>query len=134
MLFACHPIHTEAVAGIVGRADVGSTAFALTAFLAYVNHVKWRDKTRCSKNKKTEEHRCPYIIRHGPQQHNHVLQLPSSGGILKSLSYLFLTIVFSTAAMLTKEQGITILLVCCVFDVIRSVIRAQQQRQVSLTQ
>ena len=44
LLFAVHPIHTEAVAGIVGRADVGSTAFALTAFLAYVNHVKYRDK------------------------------------------------------------------------------------------
>lgn len=34
-LFAAHPIHTEAVAGIVGRADVGAAVFFLLAFLSY---------------------------------------------------------------------------------------------------
>lgn len=46
LLFALHPIHTEAVAGLVGRADVGCTAFALLSFISYINFVKFRDKAR----------------------------------------------------------------------------------------
>lgn len=46
LLFALHPIHTEAVAGVVGRADVGSTAFALLSFICYVKFIKFRDKAR----------------------------------------------------------------------------------------
>ncbi|KAK9508073.1 hypothetical protein O3M35_007815 [Rhynocoris fuscipes] len=40
LLFAVHPIHTEAVAGIVGRADVLSTIFYLLSFLTYSRHVR----------------------------------------------------------------------------------------------
>ncbi|XP_077123061.1 protein O-mannosyl-transferase TMTC1 isoform X2 [Ranitomeya variabilis] len=36
LLFAVHPVHTEAVAGIVGRADVMSCALFLLAFLCYI--------------------------------------------------------------------------------------------------
>ncbi|XP_069686444.1 protein O-mannosyl-transferase TMTC2-like [Periplaneta americana] len=43
MLFAVHPIHTEAVAGIVGRADVGAALFFVLALLAYHRHVARRD-------------------------------------------------------------------------------------------
>uniref|UniRef100_A0A182QXK4 Glycosyltransferase RgtA/B/C/D-like domain-containing protein n=1 Tax=Anopheles farauti TaxID=69004 RepID=A0A182QXK4_9DIPT len=42
LLFAAHPIHTEAVAGIVGRADLTGCIFYLLALLAYVRHVRWR--------------------------------------------------------------------------------------------
>ncbi|XP_015513359.1 protein O-mannosyl-transferase TMTC1 [Neodiprion lecontei] len=35
LLFAAHPIHTEAVTGIVGRADVLACIFFLLSFLAY---------------------------------------------------------------------------------------------------
>ena len=35
MLFAVHPIHTEAVAGLVGRADVLATTFFLAAILLH---------------------------------------------------------------------------------------------------
>jgi Flp pilus assembly protein TadD len=35
-LFAAHPIHTEAVTGIVGRADVLCCAFCISAFLLFV--------------------------------------------------------------------------------------------------
>lgn len=34
-LFALHPIHTEAVAGIVGRADILASIFYILAFLAF---------------------------------------------------------------------------------------------------
>lgn len=44
-LFASHPIHTEAVAGIVGRADIAACVFYLLAFLTYCKHVTWREKS-----------------------------------------------------------------------------------------
>ena len=41
-LFAAHPIHTEAVAGIVGRADVGAAVFFILAFLSYRRYASAR--------------------------------------------------------------------------------------------
>ncbi|KAL1458924.1 hypothetical protein WDU94_010947 [Cyamophila willieti] len=35
LIFATHPIHTEAVAGIVGRADILACIFFLLSFLTY---------------------------------------------------------------------------------------------------
>ncbi|KAH6920602.1 hypothetical protein HPB50_028410 [Hyalomma asiaticum] len=35
LLFAVHPVHTEAVTGVVGRAESLSSVFFLLAFLAY---------------------------------------------------------------------------------------------------
>ena len=40
LLFAVHPIHSEAVAGIVGRADLLACLFTQTAFLAYTTHCE----------------------------------------------------------------------------------------------
>ncbi|KOX72250.1 hypothetical protein WN51_01112 [Melipona quadrifasciata] len=39
-LFAAHPIHSEAVAGVVGRADLLACLLTLTAFLAYSAHCE----------------------------------------------------------------------------------------------
>ncbi|XP_066599299.1 protein O-mannosyl-transferase Tmtc2-like isoform X1 [Prorops nasuta] len=41
-LFAVHPIHSEAVAGIVGRADLLACFLTLLAFLAYSAHCEQR--------------------------------------------------------------------------------------------
>uniref|UniRef100_A0A8C9R409 dolichyl-phosphate-mannose--protein mannosyltransferase n=1 Tax=Scleropages formosus TaxID=113540 RepID=A0A8C9R409_SCLFO len=38
LLFASHPVHTEAVAGVVGRADVGAALFFLLSLLCYTRH------------------------------------------------------------------------------------------------
>nr|CAD7399467.1 unnamed protein product [Timema cristinae] len=43
LLFASHPIHVEAVAGVVGRADLAACVFYLSSFLCYVAHVAYRD-------------------------------------------------------------------------------------------
>ncbi|KAM4748733.1 protein O-mannosyl-transferase TMTC1 [Rhinophrynus dorsalis] len=40
LLFSAHPVHTEAVAGIVGRADVMSCLLFLLAFLSYIRSVE----------------------------------------------------------------------------------------------
>ncbi|KAG8261394.1 Protein O-mannosyl-transferase tmtc3 [Homalodisca vitripennis] len=40
MLFAVHPIHTEAVTGVVGRAETLSSVFFLAAFILYAKSTK----------------------------------------------------------------------------------------------
>ncbi|KAK7874466.1 hypothetical protein R5R35_001555 [Gryllus longicercus] len=40
MLFAVHPIHTEAVTGVVGRAETLSSVFFLAAFIFYTKSTK----------------------------------------------------------------------------------------------
>jgi dolichyl-phosphate-mannose--protein O-mannosyl transferase len=44
LLFASHPVHSEAVAGIVGRADLMACNFYILTILAYIKHVQWRKK------------------------------------------------------------------------------------------
>lgn len=44
LLFAAHPVHTEAIAGIVGRADLAACNLALLAVLAYIRHMEWREQ------------------------------------------------------------------------------------------
>ncbi|XP_063783731.1 protein O-mannosyl-transferase TMTC3 isoform X2 [Pseudophryne corroboree] len=79
LLFAVHPIHTEAVTGVVGRAELLSSIFLLAAFLSY------------TKSK-------------GPD--NSIVWTPIA------------TAVFLVAvATLCKEQGITVVGICCVYEV-----------------
>ncbi|GAB1605655.1 protein O-mannosyl-transferase TMTC3-like [Argonauta hians] len=80
LLFALHPIHTEAVTGVVGRAESLSACFFLTAVLAYSK----ASREPCRTN----------------------------------WWYLVLTLLSVVAAMLCKEQGITVVGVCCVYEVI----------------
>lgn len=49
LIFATHPIHTEAVAGVVGRADLAACNFYLLSFLTYIAHVKVRELACCLK-------------------------------------------------------------------------------------
>lgn len=44
--FAVHPIHTEAVAGVVGRADLAACNLFLLSFLLYMEHVRLRDEPK----------------------------------------------------------------------------------------
>lgn len=43
-LFAAHPVHTEAVAGIVGRADLAACILYLLTYLTYIRHIVWRER------------------------------------------------------------------------------------------
>ncbi|KAF2881522.1 hypothetical protein ILUMI_24656 [Ignelater luminosus] len=54
LLFATHPIHTEAVAGVVGRADLAACNFYLLSFLTYIAHIKYRDSLCCLSNTSTQ--------------------------------------------------------------------------------
>lgn len=42
LLFAVHPIYTEAVASLVGRADLFACIFYLLAIICYMRHVELR--------------------------------------------------------------------------------------------
>lgn len=44
LLFATHPIHTEAVAGLTGRADIIACIFFILTILSYIKHVQLREK------------------------------------------------------------------------------------------
>ncbi|XP_065334770.1 protein O-mannosyl-transferase Tmtc3 isoform X1 [Cloeon dipterum] len=78
LLFAVHPIHTEAVTGVVGRAETLSSVFFIAAFMFYTQATKNRRHTRWRS--------------------------------------LILAILAVATAMLCKEQGITILGVCFVYE------------------
>ncbi|XP_045479364.1 protein O-mannosyl-transferase Tmtc3-like [Harmonia axyridis] len=45
MLFSVHPIHTEAVTGVVGRAETLSSVFFLAAFLLYTKASRRKNQT-----------------------------------------------------------------------------------------
>ena len=81
LLFAVHPVHTEAVAGAVGRAELLSSIFFLLALLSFHKHS-------------------------------------GRGAAAKSGSYLHLLLPGLAAglAMLSKEQGVTVIGLCIVHE------------------
>lgn len=73
-LFAAHPIHTEAVAGIVGRADVGAAVFFILAFLSYrryaavrggLAHLRRQQLIRTQSTRSISSHKCSNNNGHG---------------------------------------------------------------------
>uniref|UniRef100_A0A3Q0R7Y8 dolichyl-phosphate-mannose--protein mannosyltransferase n=1 Tax=Amphilophus citrinellus TaxID=61819 RepID=A0A3Q0R7Y8_AMPCI len=94
LLFASHPIHTEAVAGVVGRADVGAALFFLLSLLCYVRHCGLRR------------------VQHG------AFQTRQCGGssVIKCWGWMLGSLWCAAASMLWKEQGVTVLAVSAVYD------------------
>lgn len=88
IMFASHPVHTEAVAGVVGRADVGACAFFLVALFSYMKYCESRDDSVSVESKQHKK------------------------------TYLRTTLGLTMASMLTKEHGITVLSVCAVYDLL----------------
>ncbi|XP_071503726.1 protein O-mannosyl-transferase TMTC3-like [Diadema antillarum] len=79
LLFAVHAVHTEAVTGVVGRAELLSSVFMLLSFMSYgvaahsINKTNW--------------------------------------------NYMVLTMILAAMATLSKEQGITVVGICCVYEI-----------------
>lgn len=159
LLFAVHPVHTEAVAGIVGRADITACIFYLLSFITYTNHIKVREqkskhtklspafnedktkviaKIKCSKNSNVYENRRQFCEYCSCQQRATKNKCPAIGNGLKlsnasteftakvnsvSISrkviqwfYLCLSVLLAACSMLCKETGITVLVVCVIYD------------------
>ncbi|XP_066524485.1 protein O-mannosyl-transferase TMTC2 [Hoplias malabaricus] len=86
LLFASHPIHTEAVSGLVGRADVGAALCFLLSLLCYARHCRLRSG-------------CSPPLR------------------WRACAWLAFSLAMAAAAMLWKEQGVTVLAVSAVYDI-----------------
>ncbi|KAK7085136.1 Protein O-mannosyl-transferase tmtc4 [Halocaridina rubra] len=97
ILFATHPIHTEAVSGIVGRADLLCALFVFVALLSYVRAVKGMTRRLSEKgcNCQISEEKSCYVT-----------------------PYLLMTAGCAATAMLCKEVGITALGLCSAYDVL----------------
>lgn len=95
-MFAAHPVHTEAVSGVVGRADILACLFFLLSFISYRRYCMYRDGN---------SHLFPA---------DGVVVYPDT---LWRCACFGSTAVCTTAAMLCKEQGVTVLAVCAVYDV-----------------
>lgn len=91
LLFAVHPVHAEAVAGVVGRADVLACLFFLLAINFYIDYCN----ARHSRQPATVNGRRPYRTR---------------------WLYLVGFVLCTSASMLSKEHGITVVAVCLVYD------------------
>ncbi|XP_045042617.1 protein O-mannosyl-transferase TMTC4 isoform X3 [Desmodus rotundus] len=83
LLFAVHPVHTECVAGVVGRADLLGALFFLLSFLGYCKAFRESNKEGAH-----------------------------------STFWVLLSILLGAMAMLCKEQGITVLGLNAVFDIL----------------
>ena len=96
LLFAVHPIHAEAVAGVVGRADVLACLFFLLAIYLYVDYCNARHRP------------------HPPATLN-----GRGGSARRTRRWLYFAgfVVCTAASMLSKEHGVTVVAVCLVYDV-----------------
>ncbi|CAL1282072.1 unnamed protein product [Larinioides sclopetarius] len=78
LLFAVHPLHTEAVTGVVGRAEILSSLFYLLTFLSYNSAASKRTST--------------------------------------DWFWFGCSLVLVALATFSKEQGITVVGLCCTYD------------------
>ena len=114
---------SEAVAGVVGRADILAAVFFLLALLAFGKHLHIRDKRPSSvssafanKTNHPNDYECDRngnfaaaskkLAVYGKGQQS---LLSSSSTFLVLEPYLLLTVIFAACAMFSKEQGITVL-------------------------
>lgn len=145
LLFATHPIHTETVAGVVGRADLAASNFYLMSFLAYVAHVKYRDSNCCA----NVHGRMRFDVKQMKKYHKFLFTVQCGGlatwkeldeiqyqkkfnynqnqmmlccwkNMLRLWIYLTLCILLALAAMLSKETGVTVLGICFIYDFVYS--------------
>lgn len=93
LLFATHPVHTEAVAGVVGRADVGAALCMLLALLAHDAHARLREG---------------------------LLARTGVGALAwgRCHTLLALAVLLGVCATLTKEHGVATLAVCIVKELL----------------
>ncbi|XP_029019136.1 protein O-mannosyl-transferase TMTC2 isoform X2 [Betta splendens] len=94
LLFASHPVHTEAVAGVVGRADVGAALAFLLSLHCYARHCGLRGDAGgavCAGQR-------------------------GGGSAARCWGWMLGSLWCAAASMLWKEQGVTVLAVSAAYD------------------
>ena len=89
LLFIVHPIHTEAVASIVGRAEILACLFFLLSLMAYLRAVH-----------------CSNIVTGVGAVHPQF-----------SWGWLACSMLLALLALFSKEQGVTVLGICAIIDI-----------------
>lgn len=140
LVFASHPIHTEAVAGVVGRADLAAANLYLLSFLSYVTHVKHRDSICCLNctpyaqehhHINSRYHRMMFEMRKNwsrrmgkessaRQEFDDVKRGCCWKKGVEVWGYWLLSVGLAVAAMLSKETGVTVLGMCAAYDLLRT--------------
>lgn len=90
LIFAAHPIHTEAVSWVSGRTDSLVTMFFFASFLFYIEYTKDMKFDRAENSLKTIKE--------------------------NSLTYLILSLLFYTLGLLSKEMIITMPVIILLYD------------------
>ena len=121
LLFAAHPIHTEAVSGIVGRADILACLFFLLALLFYVRYC---DTRNCNSTSLAQHD----IVNSSIVNKNHSNGFSSSSEkfevAVQFVQFKNLRGIYAAAcamciaaSMLSKEHGVTVVIVCAMYDI-----------------
>ena len=113
LIFALHPVHTEAVTGVVGRAELLSAIFSFFVLYFYEKSAYKNDnleKNQCSNQPlKSVNGSCAV------SNNNKSSQFLSHDKT--SWFYMFLAFICVILATLSKEQGLTIVGVCVIYDI-----------------
>ena len=119
LCFAVHPVHTEAVAGVVGRADILSGVFYLTSLLCLEKHYNSSNSSSSVK---------PQLLSGVKKcdNNNYYCQVTTAGAKQKNKSphqsdvfWLVLCVASAGCAMFCKEQGITVLSACILTEFVK---------------
>ncbi|XP_030198241.1 protein O-mannosyl-transferase TMTC2 [Gadus morhua] len=113
LLFASHPAHTEAVAGVVGRADVGAALFFLLSVFCYARHCGLRRDLPPTGAFQTPTRHCDGDVGGGESGGG-----GGGGGVLRCWAWMLGSLLCAAASMLWKEQGVTVLAVSAAYDLL----------------
>ena len=133
---------SEAVAGIVGRADILAAIFFLLALLAFTKHTKMRDKrfipsdNYLSKTATFTPINDYEYDRNGNFANKKPVKDHTAGGLRLVLlePYFLMTVIFASCAMFSKEQGVTVLAVCFLMDLLQNNSNKKGQKRLPFLQ
>lgn len=149
LLFAVHPVHCEATASIVGRADILANIFFILSFLCYVRHVDLRLRNRAdialrkrytTNNNHIGDKSCKLrmygdfncdsfskrlyqLLRIDVPYPNEVETMSNNFRRFYAIGEwitLMGSIALAVLAMLSKETGLTVLAVCATYDIVKT--------------
>lgn len=115
-LFAVHPVHADAVASVVGRADVLSCVFFMLSFLCYGRHVRAR-AAHPHQQHQPQPHQNPAGCRRPRSAAGGKTGADRPGDRANAATaYLVCCVLFALLSMLAKENGISVMAACIGYE------------------
>ncbi|XP_023344917.1 transmembrane and TPR repeat-containing protein CG4050 [Eurytemora carolleeae] len=110
LLFSVHPVHTEAVTGVVGRAELLSSIFFLLSIQAYTD-TNSKQTNQCT----ARDNKC----KHEDKIANVDFSCSPGYKFSSLMQALFQACFLAALAMVSKEQGITVIGFCLMFELLQ---------------